>query len=105
MIPIIAQDHVIEFRVAENWLRIAFSVGTALHTVPPDKSILDVLLDQGHSLDSSCQEGLCGTCIVEVLEGPPDHRDFVLDDDEKASNALITICCSRAKGARLKLDL
>ena len=77
----------------------------AFHKVPPDKSILDVLRDQGHDLESSCEEGLCGTCIVEVLEGEPDHRDFVLDDEEKESNKLITICCSRAKSARLKLDL
>jgi vanillate O-demethylase ferredoxin subunit len=77
----------------------------AVYKVPPDKTILDVLLDQGHDVDSSCEEGLCGTCIVDVLEGEPDHRDFVLDDEEKESNKLITVCCSRAKSARLKLDL
>ncbi len=73
--------------------------------IPPDKTILDVLLDAGYDCDSSCEEGLCGTCIVDVLEGEPDHRDFVLDDEEKESNKLMTICCSRAKSARLKLDL
>lgn len=77
----------------------------AVYTVPPDKSIMDVLRAKGHDVESSCEEGLCGTCIVEVLEGEPEHRDFVLDDDEKASNTLITICCSRAKGTHLKLDL
>lgn len=77
----------------------------AVYQVPPDKSILDVLLENGHDVDSSCEEGLCGTCIVDVLEGEPDHRDFVLDDEEKESNQLITVCCSRAKSGRLKLDL
>ena len=77
----------------------------AVYKVPPEKTILDVLLDHGHDVDSSCEEGLCGTCIVDVLEGEPDHRDFVLDDEEKESNQLITVCCSRAKSARLKLDL
>jgi len=76
-----------------------------VYQVPPDKSILDVLLENGHDIDSSCEEGLCGTCIVDVLEGEPDHRDFVLDDEEKESNQLITVCCSRAKSRRLKLDL
>jgi len=77
----------------------------AVYQVPPEKTILDVLLDNGLDVDSSCEEGLCGTCIVDVLEGEPDHRDFVLDDEEKESNKLMTVCCSRAKSSRLKLDL
>jgi vanillate O-demethylase ferredoxin subunit len=77
----------------------------AVYQIPPDKSVLDVLREQGFDIDSSCEEGLCGTCIVDVLEGEPDHRDLVLDDEEKASNKLMTTCCSRAKSPRLKLDL
>ena len=77
----------------------------AVLKVPADKTILDVLMDAGIAVESSCEEGLCGTCIVDVLEGEPDHRDFILDDDEKESNSLITVCCSRSKSARLKLDL
>jgi len=77
----------------------------AVYQVPPDKTVLEVLRDMGHDVDSSCEEGLCGTCIVDVLEGEPDHRDLVLDDEEKKSNKLMTVCCSRAKSARLKLDL
>jgi len=37
--------------------------------------------------------------------GTLDHRDDVLDDDEKASNDVMIICVSRAKGERLVLDL
>jgi len=77
----------------------------AVYQVPPGKTVLEVLRDMGHDVDSSCEEGLCGTCIVDVLEGEPDHRDLVLDDEEKKSNKLMTVCCSRAKSARLKLDL
>jgi vanillate O-demethylase ferredoxin subunit len=76
-----------------------------VYAVPPDKTILDVLLENGHDVDSSCEEGLCGTCIVDVLDGVPDHRDLVLDDEEHESNQLMTVCCSRAKSGRLKLDL
>lgn len=74
-------------------------------TVPADKTALDVLNDNGFNIPFMCSEGICGTCITDVLEGEPDHRDMVLDDDEKESNELITVCCSRAKSKRLKLDL
>ncbi len=73
--------------------------------IPADKSILEVLEAHGLEVPSLCTEGLCGTCITGVLEGEPDHRDVILDDEEKATNTLMTICCSRAKGGRLKLDL
>jgi hypothetical protein len=40
-----------------------------------------------------------------VLEGVPDHRDSVLDEDEKAANDCMMICVSRACTPRLALDL
>lgn len=73
--------------------------------VPADKSILDVLRAAGLEVDYMCQEGVCGTCLTEVLEGVPDHRDLVLDEEEKAANKLIAICCSRARSPKLKLGL
>lgn len=77
----------------------------AVYEVPPDKSILDVLLAHGIEVAHLCQEGYCGSCITSVLDGIPDHRDTVLDHAEKAGNRLITVCCSRAKSDRLVLDL
>ena len=54
------------------------STGQVFH-IPPDKSILEVLEENNIAVDCLCTEGICGTCITEVLEGIPDHRDFVLD--------------------------
>jgi len=73
--------------------------------VPEQKSILEVLEDNGFELPFSCREGLCGTCVTNVISGEPDHRDYVLTDEERASNKMMTICCSRSKSARLTLDL
>jgi vanillate monooxygenase ferredoxin subunit len=73
--------------------------------VPPDKTILTVLEENDVDVPSLCTEGICGTCIVGVLSGDIDHRDHVLDDDAKAANKRIAICCSRARSRRLKLAL
>ena len=73
--------------------------------VPPDKSILEVLEEHGIELPFSCREGLCGTCVTGVLAGEPDHRDYVLSDEERESGKLMTICCSRSKSPTLTLDL
>jgi len=74
-------------------------------TVPPDKSILQVLIEEAVDPMYDCQRGECGICQVAVLDGIPDHRDHILSDDERASNKVMQICVSRAKTPRLVLDL
>ena len=71
--------------------------------VPPAVSILEALRRHGVAVPSSCESGTCGTCRTTLLSGLPDHRDFVLDDDEQEK--AIMICVSRAKSKELVLDL
>ncbi|WP_409524867.1 PDR/VanB family oxidoreductase [Nitrincola sp. MINF-07-Sa-05] len=73
--------------------------------IPPDKSVADVLIDNDIDLLTSCEQGICGTCVTKILEGTPDHRDRYLTDGEQAANDQFTPCCSRAKSKRLVLDL
>jgi ferredoxin-NADP reductase len=74
-------------------------------SVPPDRSILSVVEEAGVGVLSSCAEGTCGTCETRVLAGEPDHRDSVLDEDERQANDCMMICVSRACSERLVLDL
>lgn len=74
-------------------------------TVPADKSVLDVLIANGLDPMFDCQRGECGVCAVAVLEGAIDHRDYVLTARERAEGNVMQACVSRAKGARLVLDL
>ena len=73
--------------------------------VAADQTVLAALAQQGVSLSSSCEQGVCGTCLTRVIEGEPDHRDMYLTPDEQAANNQFTPCCSRSKSARLVLDL
>jgi ferredoxin-NADP reductase len=73
--------------------------------VPVDKSITDVLAENGVHVDVKCSDGLCGVCKCGVLEGEVEHRDFVLSKAQKADQ--IILCQSRAtkKGGVLRLDI
>lgn len=73
-------------------------------TVPPEKSILDVVLEVNPSFMSSCEEGFCGTCETKVLEGEVEHRDTILSEKERAKNDTMFICVSRSKCPKLVLD-
>jgi ferredoxin len=68
-------------------------------------SILEAVENAGVSVMTSCEEGICGTCETAVLAGEIDHRDSVLDDEERAAGNTMMICVSRAKGDRMVLDL
>lgn len=74
-------------------------------SVAADETIADALKAAGIKVQMSCAEGVCGTCITDVLEGEPEHRDLFLSDEEKADNDQIAVCCSRAKSKRLVLDI
>lgn len=74
-------------------------------TVPADKTILQVLRENGYEIDSVCEEGICGSCIVDVVSGIPEHRDEFLTDEEREENSMLTTCCSRSKSPRLVLEL
>ncbi|UII68922.1 PDR/VanB family oxidoreductase [Pseudomonas sp. HN11] len=73
--------------------------------VAEGQSILAALAHVGIKIEISCEQGVCGTCLCDVLEGEPDHRDVYLTDDEKAANDQILVCCSRAKSKKLVLDI
>jgi phthalate 4,5-dioxygenase reductase subunit len=70
--------------------------------IPADQTILESLREQGISLPSSCESGTCGTCLVRLVEGEADHRDFILDSTRQQSEILI--CISRSKSSVLVLD-
>jgi cytochrome P450/ferredoxin-NADP reductase len=73
--------------------------------VAADQTLLQALRAVGVDVASDCEEGLCGSCEVHVIEGEIDHRDKVLSSSERAANTRMMSCCSRAKGKKIVLAL
>lgn len=82
-------------------LRLAKS-GETLE-VPVGQPILDVLRKAGHDVPYSCASGSCGSCRTRLISGDVDHRDFVLQEEEKAD--YIMVCVSRGRGGEVVVDL
>jgi vanillate O-demethylase ferredoxin subunit len=80
------------------------STGETVH-VDAKTSIVDALASIGIEVDTSCGEGVCGTCMVDVVSGEPEHRDHCLSKSERASNSVICCCISRSRSPVLVLDL
>lgn len=90
------QEHAVEVVLAESGRTVL---------VPPEQSVLDVLLDAGVEVLHDCREGICGSCEVKVIEGEVDHRDHVLTEPERAAGGCMMVCVSRACGSRLVLGV
>jgi ferredoxin-NADP reductase len=71
--------------------------------VPAGSTIVQALRANGIDVPTSCEAGLCATCRTRYLAGNPDHRDFVLSEEERRSDVLI--CCARSHSPLLVLDL
>jgi vanillate O-demethylase ferredoxin subunit len=73
--------------------------------VAATQTIAAALEKAGVAIATSCEQGVCGTCLTRVLAGEPDHRDVYLTDEERAANDQLLPCCSRSKSPLLVLDL
>lgn len=74
-------------------------------TVGPDDTIAKALAREGIKIEVKCEEGVCGTCLTDVLSGEIDHRDQFLTEEEREDGDVICACCSRAKGPKLVLEI
>ncbi len=68
------------------------------------ESALNALARAGVVVDSSCETGVCGTCLTGVLAGRLDHRDQFLTVEEQDKQDRMCLCVSRGRGP-LVLDL
>ena len=79
--------------------------GRVIH-VGKDVSILDALTAAKVDVLWDCRRGECGLCPQDVIsaDGPIDHRDRYLSEEERESGRTLCICVSRIRGKRLVLD-
>ena len=90
--------------VSDSFALVCARSGLTLQ-VPPGDSVLAVLARAGIDIPRSCEQGVCGTCEVRVLEGEIDHRDSILSEAEQATGETMMSCVSRARSRTLVLDL
>jgi vanillate O-demethylase ferredoxin subunit len=75
--------------------------------VEAGQSAVAALRDIGIDVPTSCEQGVCGSCVVDWHgapgAGPPLHRDHCLSATERAHR--VALCCSRAEGSVLAVGL
>lgn len=87
---------------AGNAFEVQIASSGKIVSVKETQTMLEALRENGQDVASSCEHGICGTCVVRVLKGNPVHRDGVLS--EELRKIFVAPCISRSK-ERLVLDL
>ncbi len=106
-------DDVVHFEYFKNATEIddssTFQINLARSgltlTVTAGETILEVLTANGIPVESSCEQGACGTCAVGVIDGVADHQDVYLTDTERRVGERLMVCVSRAQSDHLTLDI
>ncbi|MES2257398.1 MAG: Rieske 2Fe-2S domain-containing protein [Pseudomonadota bacterium] len=73
--------------------------------VPAGVSLSDALKEHGVAIETSCEQGVCGTCRTGVIDGEPEHRDVYLNEQERQGRRCLMPCVSRSRSSLLVLDL
>jgi vanillate monooxygenase ferredoxin subunit len=90
---------------ADRTFQVKLASTGRTYDVGAQESVVQALQKHGIEILTSCEQGVCGTCVTRVLEGECDHRDLYFTDEEKSAHDQFTPCCSRARSAMLVLDL
>ncbi|RBW43579.1 oxidoreductase [Psychromonas sp. B3M02] len=72
-------------------------------SVVTGESMVDALHKAGIKVDTVCEQGICGSCLVEWSDGEPIHRDQCLEDTER--DEYIALCCGGCHSQSLTLEL
>jgi vanillate monooxygenase ferredoxin subunit len=89
---------------SDGGFHIVFARSGVEADVPAGVPIIQVARECGVDIPTSCEQGVCGACLSDVIEGQPEHLDAYLSDEERAGGKIMLPCVSRCQGTRLVLD-
>jgi ferredoxin len=75
-------------------VEISHDGNTHTINVPEDRKILDVALEAGIDLPSSCTAGVCTTCAAKLSEGEVEQSDAMGVSPELQAEGYALLCVS-----------
>jgi len=61
-------------------------------SIPEGKTVLQVLKEATIDPPYSCESGICGTCVAQVIEGKAEMKSCMALEEEEINNGLVLTC-------------
>lgn len=74
------------------------------YTMPKNKTVLQIALDQGLDVPYSCQGGICSSCVARIVEGTAEMEKNSILVDSEIEEGLVLTCQAHPTSAVLKVD-
>jgi len=71
--------------------------------VEKNMTMISALRNAGIHVESVCEQGVCGSCLVRWRNGSPIHRDECLELEEREE--YIALCCAGCDSSSITLEL
>ncbi|MEP3350817.1 MAG: PDR/VanB family oxidoreductase [Marinomonas sp.] len=72
-------------------------------SVPAGSNLVHVIREAGVEVDTVCEQGICGSCVVPWKDGQPIHHDDCLEPEEREE--YLALCCAGCQSSKLTLEL
>ena len=73
-------------------------------SMPKNKTVLQVALDNGIDVPYSCQGGICSSCVARITEGTAEMEKNSILVDSEIEEGLVLTCQAHPTSETLKVD-
>ncbi|UZH56615.1 ferredoxin--NADP reductase [Salinimicrobium tongyeongense] len=73
-------------------------------SMPRNKTVLQMALDEGIDVPYSCQGGICSSCVARIVEGSAEMEKNSILVDSEIEEGLVLTCQAHPTSSRLKVD-
>lgn len=89
--------------IKSNQFELYLSESDQRVVVEENMTMMSALRNVGIHVESVCEQGICGSCLVRWRDGNPIHRDECLEPEER--DEYVALCCAGCNSSSLTLEL
>ncbi len=89
--------------VVDSAVTLTLSESNKVIELPSGGSMIDAIRSAGITVDTVCEQGVCGSCVVSWRDGEPIHNDECMTDQERSE--YVALCCAGCSSKSLTLEI
>ncbi len=89
--------------LTEKSVTLTLSESNKVIQLEAGRSMLDAIRSAGVMVETVCEQGICGSCVVPWKDGEPVHNDDCMTDEERGE--YVALCCAGCRSPSLTLEI